>query len=548
MRYIVTALLILLIVPLTAFFRVEPQLQVQENEILVSFVIPEGNHQNADTGMLYLKPQAVDGVIFGDVEYPAETREYDGIPSYTGQVTLRLPYEYQQKLEAPVAVSVIFGHQFCTDTNACLPPETYELSALIPAGGAASGFSTVIYFLLMALMGGLILNVMPCVLPILSIKALNLINLSRDKRDMRLNALSYTAGVMLSFVVLALAVIVLKASGELVGWGFQFQNPSFVIFMVVVILLFALSLFDVFLIKAPGMNSMVKHTSKRGLPGSFFSGVFAVLLATPCTAPLLGVALGFAFSQPAQIILLLFGIVGFGLALPFLLIGFIPAAAKLIPRPGEWMNTFKEAMGFLLLLTVVYLLRSLFFLLGGTNLIKVLFFLIFVSFAGWMYGRATRPIVPLRRQWIGSFFALLVLVGSAVWLLQFDQSHYQVTQGASMQELVGWESFSPELLQQYRDAGEPVFVEFTAEWCLTCKTNDTTTLHTAVVTDFFQEHDIRLLHGDYTRKDPLITQWLQRFGRAGVPLYIYYQPHSQTPVVLPELLNTEMIVSLPVQP
>lgn len=548
MRYTVTVLLLLIIVPLTAFVRVDPQLQVQNNEILVSFEIPEGNHQNYNAEMLYLKATPVDGLRFLPVAYPAETKEYDGIPSFVGKITLRLPFEYTSTLQVETPVQVTFGHQFCTDTNACLPPETYELSALIPAGGAASGFSTVIYFLLMALIGGLILNVMPCVLPILSIKALNLINLSRDKRDMRLNALSYTAGVMLSFILLALVIIILQASGELVGWGFQFQNPSFVIFMIVVILLFALSLFDVFLIKAPGMNAMVKHTNKRGLSGSFFSGVFAVLLATPCTAPLLGVALGFAFSQPPLIILLLFATVGFGLALPFLLIGFIPSAARLIPRPGEWMNTFKEAMGFLLLVTVVYLLRSLFFLLGGTNLIKVLFFLIFVAFAGWMYGRGTRPLVPVRKQWFWTVIALLVLAGSALWLLQFDQSRYEVTQGASMQEQVGWEAFSPEALQQYRDAGEPVFVEFTAEWCLTCKTNDTTVLHTAKVTDFFSENGIRLLHGDYTRKDPVVTQWLQKFGRAGVPLYIYYQPQSDVPVVLPELLNSEMIVSLPTEP
>lgn len=212
------------------------------------------------------------------------------------------------------------------------------------------------------------------------------------------------------------------------------------------------------------------------------------------------------------------------------------------------MNTFKEVMGFLLLFTVVYLVRSLFFLLGGINVIKVLFFLIFVAFSSWMYGRVTRPIVPLRKQWIGTVIALLILLGSALWLLQFDPSQYEVTQGASMQEQVGWEAFSPEALQQYRDTGEPVFVAFTAEWCLTCKTNDTTVLHTSVVTDFFARNAIRRLHGDYTRKDSTITRWLQKFGRAGVPLYIYYPPHSTSPVVLPELLSSELIVSLPVGP
>lgn len=548
MKYTMTAVLMLLILPLTAFFRVDPQVIADQNSISVSFEIPEGNHQNYDTEMLYLRAAPIEGIRFLPVEYPSETTDFDGIPSYTGNVTLRIPFEYTKAVRSDVTAHLTLGHQFCTDTSACLPPETYELAATISAGGNDTGFSTIFYFLAMALLGGLILNVMPCVLPILSIKALNLINLSRDTRDMRLNALSYTAGVLLSFILLALVVIILKASGEMVGWGFQFQNPAFVIFMIVVIFLFALSLFDVFLIKAPGMNSIAKHTSKRGLTGSFFSGVFAVLLASPCTAPLLGVALGFAFSQPAWIILSLFATVGFGLALPFLLIGFVPSAARMIPRPGEWMNTFKEVMGFLLLFTVVYLVRSLFFLLGGINVIKVLFFLIFVAFSSWMYGRVTRPIVPLRKQWIGTVIALLILLGSALWLLQFDPSQYEVTQGASMQEQVGWEAFSPEALQQYRDTGEPVFVAFTAEWCLTCKTNDTTVLHTSVVTDFFARNAIRRLHGDYTRKDSTITRWLQKFGRAGVPLYIYYPPHSTSPVVLPELLSSELIVSLPVGP
>jgi len=546
-QFSITLLLLLSVVSGWGFFRVEPIVTVEVHEIHVTFTIPEGSHQSMDPELFYLKAEPLEGVTFLPTIYPEATEEFAGEPAFIGTITLIKPFEYTSSHPDEIAASITFGHQFCMDTNACLPPETYELEVMLPAMASAASQSNVLYFMLLALIGGLILNVMPCVLPVLSIKALSLVSHSSSRREMRLSALSYTVGVILSFIILAVVIILLKASGELVGWGFQFQNPPFVIVLTVIIMLFALSLFDVFLIRAPGMNTAVRHGSKGGLSGSFFSGVFAVLLATPCTAPLLGVALGFAFSQPAPVIILLFSSVGLGLALPFLLIGFIPGASRLLPKPGEWMNTFKELMGFLLIFTVAYLLRSLFFLVGGINLIRVIFFLVFVSFAAWLYGRFTRPTVSTRIQWAGTILALIVIVGSALWLLRFEDSGYAAEPHGNMQAQTRWEEFSEATLQRYRDAGEPVFLAFTAEWCLTCKTNETTVLHSASIERFFAENKIHLLIGDYTRRDPLISQWLREYKRAGVPLYLYFSPSSKTPLVLPELLSKEMVLSLPVQ-
>jgi thiol:disulfide interchange protein DsbD len=312
--------------------------------------------------------------------------------------------------------------------------------------------------------------------------------------------------------------------------------------LLILIFVFSLSMFDVFIIRAPGMTMATKASSKGGYSGSFFSGIFAVLLATPCTAPLLAPALGFAFSQPPVMIFIFFLLIGLGLAFPFILLGFWPKAIKAIPRPGEWMNIFKEVMGFLLFLTGWYLLRSLYFLIGGDNLIKVIFYLIILGFSVWLYGRFARPEFSKKKQWIYAIIALIIAIGSGFLTLNFSEVDMENSGSAHYPR--DWHKFEPELVDKYVNEGTPVFVDFGAEWCLTCKTNEEAVLFTEDIEAAFKEHGVKMLRGDNTKKDDTIAQWLTKFKRAGVPLYLFYIPGKTEPEVLPELITKDMIYNL----
>ena len=379
---------------------------------------------------------------------------------------------------------------------------------------------------------------MPCVLPVLSIRALNLVKQSTNSRsEIFKGSLFYTFGVLASLLILAAVVIALKLSGELVGWGFQFQNPAFVVFLIVVVFVFALSLFDVFVFQAPTMNAAVQRASRKGYVGSFFNGIIAVLLATPCTAPLLGTALGFAFSQPPYIIVSIFTMVGIGFALPFLLIGIKPALIHKLPKPGPWMNTFKELMGFVLLATVIYLLSILRFQISSEQMIQVLLFLLILGFLLWGYGKAASPAASRKRKWIILAVFIILSVSAAGRLLEFDGGP-DTQETATTRE--GWEQFSAEKLKEYRQADTPVLVIFSAKWCTVCKLNEQTVLHTDQTNRLFRTQDVKVLYGDYTNKDPVIEEWIRSYGRAGVPVYAYY-PAGEEYTLLPEVLTFQIL-------
>jgi thiol:disulfide interchange protein DsbD len=357
---------------------------VHGNRLEVTYAIPAGQHMTLQKDLVFIEPKPVSGLEFGATVYPVVAeKDEEGAMVYRDSVTIFRELRAAAPVPAGTVLEFTVGWQVCLDTGTCFSPETIEMKATLPAAlspaGAPSGTpavpdagrvarapvvaSTVVhglgYFMLLAFLGGLLLNLMPCVLPVLSIKMLGIVKSAHDDaRTIRNGALAYTAGVLVSFVALAAVVIALKAAGAAVGWGFQFQNPVFVMALLVVVWVFALSLFDLFMIRAPGMQAASAASAKRGLAGSFFSGVFAVLLATPCTAPMLGAALGFAFAQSAPVILLSFLLVVLGLALPFLLAGFFPRATRFVPKPGAWMNTFREVMGFLLLATPITLSSS----------------------------------------------------------------------------------------------------------------------------------------------------------------------------------------------
>jgi thiol:disulfide interchange protein DsbD len=543
-------------------------------ELLYEF--PDGFHQTKQEDFFGITAPEASPFRVREVVYPESGVMENGVLTYYGSAVLRVEIALSSDV-TPGEYRVPFtaGYQLCDDAGTCYFPseEIVEVTFWVPEGTAAAsgtgpgggkagdaaadgavpvgenvgaagggaGAAALLRFLLFAFIGGLLLNVMPCVLPVLSIRALNLVNQSgNSRREIFTGSLLYTAGVLASLLVLAGAVIALKLSGELVGWGFQFQNPLFVVFLITVIFVFALSLFDVYVFQAPAMNGAVRRASQKGYIGSFFNGIIAVLLATPCTAPLLGTALGFAFSQPPLMIVGIFTMVGTGFALPFLLIGIWPAAIQRLPKPGEWMNTFKELMGFVLLGTVIYLLSILRFQISQEEMIQVLIFLLVLGFLLWVYGKSAKPTAGRKKKWIILALFIILSVSAAGRLLQFEERGV-TTKNESVRE--GWESFSPEALAEYRQAGKPVLVVFSAKWCTVCKLNEQTVLHTESAEELFESLDLRVLYGDYTNQDKIIGEWIQAYGRAGVPVYAYYPPGSSSYRLLPEVLSMQILES-----
>ncbi|MFO7849718.1 MAG: thioredoxin family protein, partial [Spirochaetia bacterium] len=404
---------------------------------------------------------------------------------------------------------------------------------------SGTSLSALLRFFLFAFIGGILLNIMPCVLPVLSLRAINLVKQSgSSRRELFTGSLLYSAGIILSLTALAAVVTALKLSGEMVGWGFQFQNPSFVVFLSAVIFVFALSLFDVYVFQPPAMGGAVRRAGEKGYLGSFFNGIIAVLLATPCTAPLLGPALGFAFSQPPHLIFLMFFLVGLGFALPFLLIGIWPSMIQKLPKPGPWMNTFKELMGFVLLATVLYLLSILRHQISAEGLLRVILFLLLLGFFLWLYGKAAKPSANPKKKWIILGILIILTVSSADRILQFE-APAEARAVESVRR--GWEPFEPEKLERYREEGKPVFVVFSAKWCTVCTVNERTVLFTETADTLFEERGIAVLYGDYTNKDPLLEEWIRSYGRAGVPVYAYYPEGNESYTLLPEVLTQDIL-------
>ena len=522
--------------------------EVNKDFIEVTYSIPEELHQTFQKDQIYITIDPITEIQTGELIYPEGELDEHGLANYYDKVTLKLPYTLNKEITGD-GVKVTANWQFCTESGMCLFPESTDFT--IPSttinpfvADEPVDFGLILKFLLFAFLGGFILNLMPCVFPVLSINAMRLVNQSdSSKKEVARSSMMYTVGVITSFIILALVIILVKTSGESVGWGFQFQSPFFNLALLTMIFLFALSLFDVFLIRAPGMQLATKASSKEGSSGAFFNGIFAVLLATPCTAPLLGAALGFAFAQPPLLIILIFISIGFGLSLPFILLGFFPKLIKVIPRPGNWMIIFKEVMGFLLLLTALYLVRSLFYLVGGANLIRILLYLLILGFGAWLYGSFVKPQYSRKKQWIYTFIALIFVVTGAVTTLKFPQTETTITLDDGSYKRDGWQKFSPELVSQLRSDDKAIFIRFSAEWCLTCKKNETAVLFTKEIEKLFEDNEVELLLGDYTKKDEVITEWLQKFNRAGVPLYVYYAPGKDA-VILPEVIYKSTIYKL----
>lgn len=387
----------------------------------------------------------------------------------------------------------------------------------------------------LALLGGLILNLMPCVFPVLSLKALALLNTQQvSVRTQRAQALAYTAGAVLSCVAAAGILLALRAGGEALGWGFQLQSPVFIAVLAYLMLALGLSMSGVAEFGGSLMNTGSSLAQKQGLSGSFFTGVLAVVVASPCTAPFMGSALGFAVTQAVPTALAIFAALGLGLALPFLVLGFVPALAKRLPRPGAWMLTFKQVMAFPLYLTAAWLLWVLTRQAGADALGLVLVGCVAVAFAIWLLGRTSR-------SWVSSAIAVLALLAAAA-VLGSPFLNASAAPNNSAPAVAGHEPWSAERVAALRAEGKTIFVDFTADWCITCKVNERGALASDAVKAAFAEQNVVSLVADWTKSDPAITEALAAFGRNGVPLYLVY-PKGGEPRVLPQVLTPGIVIN-----
>ncbi|GIX39374.1 MAG: thiol:disulfide interchange protein DsbD [Silanimonas sp.] len=387
--------------------------------------------------------------------------------------------------------------------------------------------------LLFALLGGLILNLMPCVFPVLALKALAFQH--GETREHRRHALLYTAGVLVSFLLLAGLLMALRAAGEALGWGFQLQTPWFVAAMALLMAAVGFALSGLATPGAALMGLGQSLTEGSGGRAAFFTGVLAVVVASPCTAPFMGPALGFALTQPAAQTLLVFTALGLGLALPLLLVGFVPALASCLPRPGAWMERLKQALAFPMYLTALWLAWVLGRQVGVDGMALLLAGMLLMGFALWW--RGAQP-GRLRRLAVA---ALLLLALAPVLLIAQRAPSVRGAGGTASVESPLWQPWSPEAVAALRAEGRPVLVNFTAAWCITCLANERVALSGTAFEAALREHGIAYLKADWTDYDARITAALAEFGRSGVPLYVVYPAGGGEPVLLPQVLTPDTV-------
>ena len=421
---------------------------------------------------------------------------------------------------------------------------------LVKASKTASD-TNLLTAILFALIGGMILNLMPCVFPVLSIKVLSLVQQSgAGPGHVRLHGWVYTIGVVLSFLAIAVILILLRTGGAQIGWGFQLQSPIVISLLIYLFFLIGLSLSGYFEVGGALMNVGQSLANKEGLSGSFFTGVLATLVAAPCTAPFMASAIGFALTQPSYVALLVFASLGLGMALPYLALCYTPWLLRRMPRPGDWMIRFKEFLAFPMFATVIWLMWVLGFQVDSSGVTAVLIGLLLITFAVWLL-RSNKGS-PARRRvvWLMTLMLLsaaiylpLQLAGQTVGADQTDGAS-AIRQAQSRGSYMGpdAETYTAERLMALRKEG-PVFINFTAAWCITCQVNEVVALNKASTAKLFSEHNVAYLKGDWTNEDPAITKKLEQYGRSGVPLYLLYGPGTevQSATILPQVL-TEAIV------
>lgn len=387
-----------------------------------------------------------------------------------------------------------------------------------------ASLSTVLTMIVFALIGGTILNLMPCVLPVLSLKALALANSNANHRH---QGWSYTLGAITTFVVIAALLLAVRAAGQAVGWGFQLQSPGFVTVLFYLFFVMGLSLSGFITIGARWMSAGQNLTQGSGLSQSYFTGVLAAVVASPCTAPFMAPALGFAITQPWWIALTIFASLGFGMALPLLLLSYIPSLNKLLPKPGAWMETFKQALAFPLYMTAIWLLWVLSRQLGPNTTALIIFGGLGIVFIYWLGQKSVR-FIP------ATGLVTIAVIAALSWHTSQQEPLSAATTTADNST---WEAYDENRLSNLRNEGKAVFINLTADWCITCLANEKV-VFTENTLDVMKDKDITLLKGDWTNYDPKITKLLEKHKRGGVPLYLLFPAAvGKEPIILPQILT-----------
>lgn len=406
---------------------------------------------------------------------------------------------------------------------------------------------------LFAFLGGLLLNLMPCVLPVISFKILSFVKMAGQNRTVTFqHGLAFFIGVLVSFWALAGTMLLLQSYGHAVGWGFQLQEPLFVGLLSALLLLFALNFFDVFefgttVTTLAGEAQQSSRKKGNALFGSFCSGILATAIATPCSGPFLGSAIGFAMTLPPILVLMLFTVLGAGMASPYLLLSAFPSYLRFLPKPGPWMTTFKALIGFVMLATVLWLLWVFLSQTSDFSLFILLFALLVLSFSAWIYGRYCMASNSKNSRRLGGIFTFVCVAFAFYSITLASLPDLAVSNNVPMSahselQASSWEPYSAERFEQLQQEGVPVLIDFTAKWCLICQVNHFV-LSTSEVTQKMQELNIVKMKADWTRNDPQITQALRSFGRNAVPLYVLTSRNpEEAPQILPQVLTSEIIL------
>ncbi len=437
---------------------------------------------------------------------------------------------------------LIVESQACADAGLCYPPRRQRLaidhsngmvtvseaaelapSASTPSAPAPTNLPLMLLF---AMLGGMILNLMPCVFPVLSIKAMSLTKAHISPHGKHLHGLAYTLGIVLSFMAIASVLIALRRAGEAVGWGFQLQSPVFVGLLVYLFVLMGLSFSGLLTLGTRLMSLGQTTTQGHSLTASFMTGLLATLVASPCTAPFMGSALGFALAQTSWMAMAIFIFLGLGMALPLLALSWWPGLTRLLPKPGPWMEQFKAFLAFPLYISAVWLLWVLGRQAGSDTVAAVAAGIVLILFALWLVGVRKNPLTR----------AIAVLCLLAALALPWQTHH----NGEPVRH--PWESYTEQRLEQLLSRGEPVFVNLTADWCITCLANEKLALNSSNLLATFEAQNITYLKGDWTNYNPEITRLLNRHHRSGVPLYLFYPANALNPIILPQLLTENIVI------
>jgi len=526
-------------------------------------IIPHGWHINANkVPDDFLVPSKVaasaQGVEFEPALWPEPIKQHNDLLNMDllllqDTFIISLPIKTLQKDSDPYGVKVKFTYQACS--NICLPPKTMEIllgekknSGLLSnnnngnngadSGNSSNGETSFFLYLLLAMLGGLLLNLMPCVLPVLFLKIFDLMRKTGEARHSTLKwAFATAAGIVFSFFVIATIIVIVRLTGNAIGWGFQFQHPAYIATMALGIMVFALSLLGIFDIWMPGnmLQDLEKHSKSDGFKGSFAHGILLVLLSTPCSAPFLGTAVGFAFAAPIPKLFAIFASVAIGLSLPYLILGIFPQWTSKMPRPGQWMEILKQFLSFPMLLTLVWLVWIFARETGIESSAKLGVFLCIACFFAWLSGLIAKPGKPWQN------FAILWLVFIIIYIFSWNfWIRPQTSDLGTAKANEEWVQFSTKKLDSLQSEGLAVWVNGSADWCITCKVNEKV-FESEAIRKIFEEKSVVKMRADYTNPNDEALKFFEFYGRSAVPFDLFITSQGKA-ILMSEILTEDAVI------